>query len=82
MDWQPGQFLDMDKRWILCSIHGAAYEPANGRCVGGPCGNGRLMPIATHEREGTVYWYPSGDIQPVVFDDVGPAPDVAPESTP
>jgi hypothetical protein len=23
MDWQPGEFLDMDKRWILCSIHGA-----------------------------------------------------------
>jgi len=34
MDWQPGEFLDMDKRWILCSIHGASYEPANGRCAG------------------------------------------------
>ena len=45
MDWQAGEFLDMDKRWILCSIHGAAYEPADGRCVGGPCGRGRLMPI-------------------------------------
>ena len=73
MDWQPGQFLDMDKRWILCSIHGAAYEPADGRCVGGPCGNGRLMQITTTERAGTVYWYPSRDIQPVVFDDAGPA---------
>jgi nitrite reductase/ring-hydroxylating ferredoxin subunit len=27
MDWQEGQFLDMDRRWILCSVHGAAYEP-------------------------------------------------------
>ena len=35
MDWQPGEFLDMDKRWILCSIHGATYEPTDGRCVGG-----------------------------------------------
>jgi len=83
MDWQAGQFLDMDKRWILCSIHGAAYEPADGRCVGGPCGQGRLMPIVTDERGGEVYWYPSNDIQPVAFDDdVPPAPPgaAAPES--
>lgn len=79
MDWQAGHFLDMDRRWILCSIHGAAYEPADGRCVGGPCGQGRLMPIATDEREGTVYWYPSRDVQPVAFDDdAGPAADDAP----
>jgi nitrite reductase/ring-hydroxylating ferredoxin subunit len=82
MDWQVGQFLDMDKRWIICSVHGATYEPADGQCVGGPCGRGRLMPIATDEREGMVYWYPSRDIQPVAFDDVGPANGTAPESTP
>jgi nitrite reductase/ring-hydroxylating ferredoxin subunit len=76
MDWQPGEFLDLDRRWILCSIHGAAYEPADGRCVGGPCGGGRLMALATHERDGQVYWYPSRDIRPVAFD---PAP---PESPP
>jgi nitrite reductase/ring-hydroxylating ferredoxin subunit len=69
MDWQPGHFLDLDRRWILCSTHGAAYEPADGRCVGGPCGGGRLMRIDTVERDGKVYWYPSADIQPVVFDD-------------
>lgn len=68
MDWQEGQFLDMDKRWILCSIHGAAYEPADGRCVGGPCGRGRLTPIRTEELDGKVYWYPSRDIRPVAFD--------------
>jgi len=82
MDWQAGQFLDLDKRWIICSVHGAVYEPASGHCVAGPCAGGRLMPIATEEREGTVYWYPSRDIQPVVFDDVAPAAGAAPESTP
>jgi nitrite reductase/ring-hydroxylating ferredoxin subunit len=82
MDWQAGQFLDLDKRWIICSIHGAVYEPANGHCVAGPCNGGRLIPIATTERDGIVYWYPSRDIQPVVFDDVAPAAGAAPESTP
>ena len=37
MDWQPGEFLDADRRWIVCSIHGAMYEPASGHCIGGPC---------------------------------------------
>lgn len=73
MDWQPGEFLDMDRRWILCSVHGAAYEPADGRCVGGPCGRSKLMAIATEERDGQVYWYPSRDIRPVPFDAAPPA---------
>jgi nitrite reductase/ring-hydroxylating ferredoxin subunit len=68
MDWQPGEFLDADRRFILCSIHGAAYEPTNGRCIGGPCGRDRLMAIDVVERGGQVYWYPSADIRPVVFD--------------
>ena len=81
MDWQPGQFLDMDKRWILCSIHGASYEPRDGRCVGGPCGRGRLTPVAMQERDGQVYWYPSRDIRPVAFDEP-PATPSAPSDVP
>jgi len=69
MDWQPGRFLDLDRRWIICSMHGAAYEPADGRCVGGPCERGRLMPIAVAEQEGQVSWYPSEQIRPFVFDE-------------
>lgn len=65
MDWQPGEFLDHDKRWIVCSIHGASYEPANGRCVGGPCGRSKLMPIAVADIDGQACWYPSIDIRPV-----------------
>ncbi len=59
MDWQPGEFLDADQRWIVCSIHGATYEPADGRCVGGPCGRARLTPVPVQEHDGQVYWYPS-----------------------
>ncbi len=76
MDWQPGEFLDIEKRVILCSIHGASYEPSDGRCVGGPCGRGRLTPVRVAERDGWVHWYPSRDIQPVPFDT--PAPESIP----
>lgn len=68
MDWQPGEFLDASREWILCSIHGAAYEPRNGRCIGGPCGRGRLTAIEVREQEGQVYWYPSRDTRPVFID--------------
>jgi nitrite reductase/ring-hydroxylating ferredoxin subunit len=69
MDWQPGEFLDMDKAWILCSIHGAAYDPLNGRCIAGPCGRGRLTALEVREEDGQVYWYPSRDTRPVFDDD-------------
>ena len=65
MDWLPGEFLDADRRWILCSMHGASYEPANGRCVGGPCGRGRLTVVDVIEREGQVYWLPSASLRPL-----------------
>ena len=64
MDWQPGEFLDSAKEFIICSIHGATYEPLGGRCVGGPCGRGKLIALTVEERDGQVYWYPSRDTQP------------------
>ena len=71
MDWQEGQFLDADKRFIVCSIHGATYEPSDGRCVGGPCGRGKLTALQVEEKGGQVHWYPSRAIQPVRFDAPG-----------
>jgi len=93
MDWQPGEFLDSDKRFIVCSIHGATYEPKDGRCVGGPCGRGRLTAVVVQERQGEVHWYPSRDIRPSVpsvpsaplatpTPPVPPAPAAAEESPP
>ncbi len=64
MDWQPGEFWDQDRRFIICSVHGALYEPANGRCLAGPCTGARLHPIQLKEEGGQVYWYPSERFQP------------------
>jgi nitrite reductase/ring-hydroxylating ferredoxin subunit len=68
MDWQPGEFLDSGREFILCSIHGAAYDPLNGRCVAGPCGRGKLTELRVEEEAGEVYWYPSRDVQPAFAD--------------
>ncbi len=68
MDWQEGEFLDMNREFIMCSIHGAVYEPQSGRCAGGPCGRGKLTSLRTVEQDGQVYWYPSRDTQPAFLD--------------
>lgn len=65
MDWQEGKFLDRDRELIICSIHGAIYDPLSGRCVGGPCAGGRLTALRVEERGAQVYWYPSSDIKPM-----------------
>lgn len=68
MDWQPGEFLDDSREWIICSIHGAVYDPRSGECVGGPCARSRLIEVPVAERDGKVYWYPSDDVQPAFAD--------------
>ena len=64
MDWLPGRFLDSEREFILCSIHGAAYNARNGHCIGGPCGRGKLTAIAVTEDNGDVYWQPTRDTLP------------------
>ena len=64
MDWIEGEFLDAARTVIVCALHGAEYDPADGRCVGGPCGGARLVALAVEERPDGVYWYPSRDTLP------------------
>ena len=78
MDWLPGRFLDSEREFILCSIHGASYDPRNGRCAGGPCGRGSLARLEVAEVDGDVRWYPSLDTRPAP----AAAPPAAAESPP
>jgi nitrite reductase/ring-hydroxylating ferredoxin subunit len=54
LDWQAGRFFDADGIVLLCSTHGALYDPASGACLGGPCRGGGLAPIAVEEIDGAV----------------------------
>ena len=66
MDYQPNRFFDDSGRWLLCSTHGAAYEPASGVCSGGPC-RGGLVKVPLIERDGVVFWQAQYPFQPLVF---------------
>lgn len=65
LDWAAGQFFDGDGEALLCATHGAAYDPAGGRCLGGPCaGRGGLRPLQVVEQDGVVYWRPDPGVRP------------------
>lgn len=55
LDWQAGQFFDGTRLYLICSTHGALYDPASGRCVGGRCAGRGLVPLHVNEREGNIY---------------------------
>ena len=56
LDWQEGVFFDAAGRDLLCSTHGAAYDPRNGDCLGGPCNRSGLVKLRIEERQGSVYF--------------------------
>ena len=64
LDWNEGQFFESSGLYLMCSTHGALYDPDTGRCAGGPCRGGSLRPICVVEREGKIYWQPDDYIRP------------------
>ena len=55
LDWNPGEFFDADKLYLICATHGALYEPQSGLCVDGPCRGASLAPVQVYERDGSVF---------------------------
>ncbi len=54
LDWQQGEFFDAECRYLICTSHGALYDPASGVCVGGPCRGAALTAVPLHEADGAV----------------------------
>jgi nitrite reductase/ring-hydroxylating ferredoxin subunit len=54
LDWQPGEFFEESGLYLVCSTHGAIFDPSTGLCVEGPCRGARLEAIAVEERDGVV----------------------------
>jgi nitrite reductase/ring-hydroxylating ferredoxin subunit len=63
LDWQPGRFFDLSGHYLICSMHGAHYEPHSGRCVMGPCKGRKLAPVEVIERDGNIYLMEKDDGQ-------------------
>lgn len=55
LDWQEGKFFDAERNYLVCSSHGALYDPSSGHCVSGPCRGATLKAVAVHELNGAVW---------------------------
>ena len=64
LDWAEGEFFESSGLYLMCSTHGAIYDPETGRCAGGPCRGGRLRPLTVTDREGKLYWQPDDFVRP------------------
>ena len=54
LDWVPGRFLDLERRWIQCATHDALFEIGSGRCIHGPCVGQYLGALALRLDQGWV----------------------------
>ncbi|MEW6766178.1 MAG: PfkB family carbohydrate kinase [Pseudomonadota bacterium] len=61
LNWQPDEFLDADRRYILCAVHGALFEVDDGRCIAGPCRGDSLTPVRVEVRQGQLILNPSSE---------------------
>ena len=55
LDWQHGEFFDVDRQLLMCATHGALYAPNTGECVGGPCHGAFLTKLPMIEEDDGVY---------------------------
>lgn len=49
-----GRVVVMERRYLVCSAHGASFRIADGVCVGGPA-KGGLTPFPVELRDGAVF---------------------------
>jgi len=47
LNWQQDQFLNYDKVYIQCSMHGALFQIHDGFCIWGPCQGQSLRRLNT-----------------------------------
>jgi len=45
LDLWPNEFLSEDGHELICSTHGAVFDPASGRCIAGPCTGDELTRV-------------------------------------
>jgi len=55
LDWQPGEFFDSSRLYLVCATHGALYDPASGACLGGRCEGRGLLALPIEERDGHLF---------------------------
>lgn len=51
LNWQPHEFLDYDRQYIQCAMHGALFRIEDGYCIRGPCAGASLKAVKLHPKD-------------------------------
>ena len=62
LDWGNGKFFNSNKKFLICSTHGALYNPVDGACHAGPCNGNGLTKLNIVENEDNIYVLCDGEI--------------------
>ena len=55
LDWDNNLFFDNDKKKLICSTHGAKFNPESGLCIYGPCFGKKLTKIKFEKCNDKIY---------------------------
>jgi len=55
LNFAEDQFFTPDKQLLMCTSHGALFEPATGKCVGGPCMGASLRSLESRVDDDNIY---------------------------
>ena len=54
LDLNAGKFLNLEKKYIICSTHGALFKIEDGYCISGPCRSSSLEAVPVTIKNGDV----------------------------
>ncbi len=55
LEWMPDEFLDYERTYLQCAMHGALFAIEDGLCLRGPCLGRRLQTVPLARRDDG--WY-------------------------
>lgn len=55
LEWNPDEFLDSNKKNIICALHGAQFTIEEGDCIDGPCAGIGLTAVELEIIDGEVF---------------------------
>ncbi len=58
LDYAPGKFL-LKNDTLICAVHGATFNQADGLCIAGPCRGEHLREVAVQVQDGAIHLAPS-----------------------
>jgi len=57
LDYAPGKFL-LKNDTLICAVHGATFNQADGLCIAGPCRGEHLREVAVQVQDGAIHLAP------------------------